>query len=237
MSIVFYQGKPLFRNGKIAMDPRCCCGCSWSIPCSGNCFFPITQSAVIPNFDLPYLGDFGIAVDNEATIENFESTTDYVACLGLTYRWTFTQNGPASTFVNKIYCTTPDNTRTGAGYWFITPSVRWFVPVELNITGDITSGPEQATMEVRFDNNFGWIVIAPNQLIFVGTTYEAPGQCSGFIEHQGELQPDGSCFGTTHYEWDAVGGVSLPSGMSCVNGILYKGNRLARLQEIPGGIN
>jgi hypothetical protein len=217
MSIVFYQGRPLFRNGMIAMNANCCCaGCVFDFDCMGNCWFPVTQPERL------LIGDPLLSVTEQTggatQIQNlYYEVTEEVYSTGAYFK--VTQNATSQHGITGRRCITDRNDPNSFGDEVILRS-RYFWRVFCDIeNGDDSGGyPNISTTEmlVLFDEN-GWTFSLFGLGPPPGFGPMGVGQCSGTLDFTWT-----SAGGNRFFSIDVVGGLQLPSGFTCTDGFIHK---------------
>lgn len=224
MSIVFYQGRPLFRNGQIAMDRACCCAsCLFNFSCTGQCWFPVSQPRLLTVAEYES-NPVNFQTGGATQIQNFyyEISTDAFGIAQI-----FSQNGTSVHGIKAERCITDINDKFSLGNEVILMSrYFWFVPCEIINGGDPYADPGQTDILVGYSQEYGW-----GFAVFGLGQFETPvvisiNKCSGKIEYSWTL---GSL--KLYFSMDVVGGLPLPAGFNCVTETggerrLYKNGRL-----------
>ena len=221
---IYYNGKILFRNGKPATSTNCCCGCFFTFPCCGPCWFPAPQDAsriFIPN---PADQNFGTVTGGPSEItgyyqESINTSPVYAAQI-------FTQNGPSYYNVSRRFCYNDAQQQIQGSQiiWTMT-SCQWFIPCWFQQYSPdpytlITEGPLTQTVQVDVE---GWKILSFAGILVPGLDPMDPNQCSGFFSQQGPEITVNDATGSTYVEFTASGGMPWPDGYSCgENGLLVR---------------
>jgi hypothetical protein len=218
MSIVFYQGRPLFRNGKIAMNANCCCDpCVFDFPCVGNCWFPVTQPKVLTLADWEANYDTDLQVGGATQIKNFYYEIRNTGLGTLAQYWS--QSAISTHGVNGRKCITDRNDPFSFGTEVIVQSRNfWLVPCDL-VAGGNESGEASADL-VRVSFDQGWSGAVFNGTATITDDIFGVNQCSGLIEYSwqnGQLD--------LYVSMEVVTGLPLPSDFTCTDGFLHKNGR------------
>jgi hypothetical protein len=230
---VFYQGKPLFKNGRPAMSARCCCGPQCAVPCCGPCYFPADQ---VGNCEETLWISGGLS-----QIISFYQKMEY-DLFGNHFIFEWFQTGPSSHATSGFYCDWQTNGPRGSQEpCYRWSACLWSVPLILFVYTNGELNYNSPEIDFRFvsysggGGNAGWTTNNPDGS---GNPFGGVDKCSGFFSYDFQYADD--FFGqnrTLHVEFEAIGGKPWPSGFSCATpgGALRYRNRVATVADFPPG--
>lgn len=205
------------------MNANCCCGCLFTFPCCGPCWFPVPQDESLINIPNPIDPNFGTVVGGTVTITDFHLRTEYND-ITPGYYWEYTQTDVSEFDVFKRRCYEDAAQQIlGDDYFWYFLSCQWRVPCELIIDYQDGNGPVSQGLVIQrvLFTPDGWRHVNYNGLGSPGIEPMNLGDCSGSFLQVGPTVPGG--FGQSTVSYTASGGLSLPSGFECgFNGLLVR---------------